>query len=63
VQTGLSDTDPDVLRLQAELLRQTTPERRLEMALSLSAALQDAHYVDAARWTSSTFGSGPYRSV
>jgi len=44
VQTGLSDTDPDVLRLQAELLRQATPGRRLEMAFSLSAALIDIAY-------------------
>jgi hypothetical protein len=40
-QTGLSDTDPDVLRLQTELLRQATPARRVEMALSLSAAVID----------------------
>jgi hypothetical protein len=49
VQTGLSDTDPDVLRLQAELLRQTTPARRLEMALSLSAALIDIAYAGIRR--------------
>ena len=44
VQTGLSDTDPDVLRLQTELLRQATPARRVETALSLSAALIDIAY-------------------
>jgi len=49
VQTGLSDTDPDVVRLQAELLRQTTPARRLEMALSLSAALIDIAYAGIRR--------------
>jgi len=49
VQTGLSDTDPDVLRLQVELLRQTTPARRLEMALSLSAALIDIAYAGIRR--------------
>jgi len=49
VQTGLSDTDPDVLRLQAELLRQATPARRLEMALSLSAALIDIAYAGIRR--------------
>jgi len=49
VQTGLSDTDPDVLRLQAELLRQATPARRLEMALSLSAALIEIAYAGIRR--------------
>jgi hypothetical protein len=49
VQTGLSDTDPDVLRLQADLLRQTSPSRRLEMALSLSAALIDIAYAGIRR--------------
>jgi hypothetical protein len=49
VQTGLSDTDPDVLRLQAELLRRTTPARRLEMAWSLSAALIDIAYAGIRR--------------
>ena len=49
MQTGLSDTDPDVLRLQAELLRQTSPARRLEMALSLSAALIDIAYAGIRR--------------
>jgi hypothetical protein len=49
VQTGLSDTDPDVLRLQAELLRHATPARRLEMALSLSAALIDIAYAGIRR--------------
>ena len=49
MQTGLSDTDPDVVRLQAELLRQTTPARRLEMALSLSAALIDIAYAGIRR--------------
>jgi hypothetical protein len=39
VRTGLSDTDPDVLELQADLLRQATPARRVQMALSLSAAV------------------------
>jgi hypothetical protein len=49
VQTGLSDTDQDVVRLQTELLRQATPARRLEMALSLSAALIDIAYAGIRR--------------
>ncbi len=49
VQTGPSDTDPDVLRLQTELLRQVTPGRRLEMALSLSATLIDIAYAGIRR--------------
>ena len=49
MQTGLSDTDPEVLRLQAELLRQATPARRLEMALSLSAALIEIAYAGIRR--------------
>ena len=49
MQTGLSDTDPDVLRLQAELLRQATAARRMEMALSLSAALIDIAYAGIRR--------------
>jgi hypothetical protein len=44
VQTGLSDTDPNVLRLQTELLRRAGPSRRVEIALSLSAALIDIAY-------------------
>ena len=48
-QTGLSDTDPDVLRLQTELLRQATPARRVEMALSLSAAVIDIAYAGIRR--------------
>jgi hypothetical protein len=39
VHTGTSDTDPDVLRLQADLLRRATPARRLQLALSLSASV------------------------
>jgi hypothetical protein len=49
VQTRLSDTDPDVLLVQAELLRQTTPARRLEVALSLSAAVIDIAYAGIRR--------------
>lgn len=49
MQTGLSDTDQDVVRLQTELLRQATPARRLEMALSLSAALIDIAYAGIRR--------------
>jgi len=49
VQTRLSDTDPDVLLMQAELLRQTTPARRLEVALSLSAAVIDIAYAGIRR--------------
>ena len=35
----LSDTDPDVLRIQVALLRQATPARRVQLALSLSASV------------------------
>ena len=49
MQTRLSDTDPDVRRIQAELMRQTTPARRLEMALSLSAAVIDIAYAGIRR--------------
>ena len=49
MQTRLSDTDPDVLLMQAELLRQTTPARRLEVALSLSAAVIDIAYAGIRR--------------
>ncbi len=49
MQTRLSDTDPDVLLVQAELLRQTTPARRLEVALSLSAAVIDIAYAGIRR--------------
>ncbi|MBO1438249.1 hypothetical protein [Meiothermus sp. CFH 77666] len=34
---GLSDTDPKVARLQIELLRQSSPARRLQIMASLSA--------------------------
>ncbi len=34
-----NDTHPDVAKLQLELLRQATPQRRLELALDLSAFL------------------------
>lgn len=37
--SGLSDTDPEVARLHAQLLRQATRAQRLEMAFSLSAAV------------------------
>jgi hypothetical protein len=33
---GLSDTHPDAERVQIDLLRQATPERRAALALSLS---------------------------
>ena len=35
----LSDTHPDVERIQIELLRKATPEERLGMALSLTATV------------------------
>lgn len=35
----ISDTDPEALRVQLDLLRQMGPERRLALALSLSAAV------------------------
>ncbi len=37
--TALSDTDPEIERLQLELLRQATPERRLRLALSLTGSV------------------------
>ncbi len=37
--SGLSDTDPEVVRLHTQLLRQATRAQRLEVALSLSAAV------------------------
>ena len=49
VDAGLSDTDPDVLRVQTELLRQATPARRVEMALSLSAVVIDIAYAGIRR--------------
>lgn len=35
-RTGLNDTSPDAERVQLELLRQATPERRAALALALS---------------------------
>lgn len=36
---GLSDTDPQVARLQTELLWQRTPAQRLQIMASLSASV------------------------
>ena len=36
MERGLSDTDPEAERLQLQLLRATSPSRRLRLALSLS---------------------------
>ena len=36
MERGLSDTDPEAERVQLELLRQASPSRRLQLALSLS---------------------------
>ncbi len=36
---GLTDTDPESAEFQVELLRQATPARRIELALSLSASV------------------------
>jgi hypothetical protein len=36
VHEGLSDTDPDAERVHLELLRSSSPARRLRLALSLS---------------------------
>jgi hypothetical protein len=49
VHTGLSDTDPDVVRLQADLLRQATPARRMQLALSLSASVMQLAYAGIRR--------------
>ncbi|HVN32555.1 MAG TPA: hypothetical protein VMT45_11275 [Thermoanaerobaculaceae bacterium] len=35
----LSDTDPEARRVQMELLRRASPERRLRLALSLSRSV------------------------
>ena len=47
--TGLSDTDPDVLRIHADLLRQATPAQRIELALSLSASVMELAYAGIRR--------------
>ncbi len=39
VITPLTDTDPEAERVQLELLRRATPERRLRLALSLSGSV------------------------
>ena len=49
VQTGPTDTDPDVFRLQADLLRQATPARRVQLALSLSASVVQLAYAGIRR--------------
>lgn len=49
MHTGTSDTDPDVLRLQADLLRRATPARRLQLALSLSASVIGLAYAGIRR--------------
>jgi hypothetical protein len=49
VHPGISDTDSDVLRLQADLLRRATPARRLQLALSLTASVIDLAYADIRR--------------
>jgi hypothetical protein len=36
VEQGLSDTDPETERVHLELLRGSSPERRLRLAFSLS---------------------------
>jgi hypothetical protein len=51
VHPGISDTDPDVLRLQADLLRQATPARRVQLALSLSASVMELAYAGIRRRT------------
>jgi hypothetical protein len=37
VESDLTDTDLDSLRVQVDLLRRATPSRRLELAFALSA--------------------------
>jgi hypothetical protein len=49
VHSGISDTDPDVLRLQVDLLRRATPARRLQLALSLSASVIELAYAGIRR--------------
>jgi len=39
VHPGINGTAPDVLRLQADLLRRATPAHRLKLALSLTASV------------------------
>jgi hypothetical protein len=39
VATALTDTDPEAERIQLELLRRATPERRLRLALSLTESV------------------------
>jgi hypothetical protein len=36
---ALTDTDPEARRVQMELLRRASPERRLRLALSLSRSV------------------------
>ena len=47
--TGVSDTDPDILRIHADLLRQATPARRIGLALSLSASVMQLAYAGIRR--------------
>jgi hypothetical protein len=49
VHTGLSDTDPDILRIHADLLRRSTPARRVQLALSLSASVMQLAYAGIRR--------------
>ena len=37
--TSITDTDPEAERVQMELLRRATPERRLRLALSLTESV------------------------
>lgn len=37
--TSITDTDPEAERVQLELLRRATPERRLRLALSLTESV------------------------
>ena len=49
MHTGLSDTDPDILRIHADLLRRSTPARRVQLALSLSASVMQLAYAGIRR--------------
>lgn len=49
MHTGVSDTDPDIARLHADLLRQATPARRVQLALSLSASVMQLAYAGIRR--------------
>jgi len=48
---GLTDTDPETERVQLELMRRASPERRLTLALSLSRTVMSLSRAGLARGT------------